>query len=172
MPVTVVPTSLATVAIDTFITELSSVIRNWPDASVSRTMLLDLAAAATPMSDTRSHYIGALVRLLDAGRVQTCCVTAIEVPRVRLGTPTARWTIAATVLGSGMAFLDGTVVNVALPSISDDLGTSLTGLQWTVNAYLVTLSALLLLGGSLGDRFGRRRIFVIGLAGFSLASAL
>jgi EmrB/QacA subfamily drug resistance transporter len=172
MPVTVVPTSLATVAIDTFITELSSVIRNWPDAKVSRTMLLDLAADATPMSDTRSHYIGALVRLLDARRVQTCCVTAIEAPRVRLGTSTARWTIAATVLGSGMAFLDGTVVNVALPSISDDLGTSVTGLQWIVNAYLVTLSALLLLGGSLGDRYGHRAVFVCGAALFTAASVL
>ena len=91
---------------------------------------------------------------------------------VRSGTATARWVLAATVLGSGVAFLDGTVVNVALPAIRDDLGTSLTGLQWTVNAYLVTLSALLLLGGSLGDRFGRRSMFVAGLAGFTIASLL
>ncbi|MGH9189114.1 MAG: MFS transporter [Acidimicrobiales bacterium] len=95
-----------------------------------------------------------------------------ETPGIRYGTPAARWVLAATVLGSGIAFLDGTVVNVALPAISEDLGTSLTGMQWTVNAYLVTLSALLLLGGSLGDRFGRRRMFVTGLAGFTLASLL
>jgi EmrB/QacA subfamily drug resistance transporter len=93
-------------------------------------------------------------------------------PDVRYGTATARWVLAATVLGSGVAFLDGSVVNVALPAIGDDLGASLTGLQWTVNAYLVTLSALLLLGGSLGDRFGRRRMFVLGLGGFTVASAL
>jgi EmrB/QacA subfamily drug resistance transporter len=91
---------------------------------------------------------------------------------VRYGTPAARWVLAATVLGSGIAFLDGTVVNVALPAISAELGASLAGLQWVVNAYLVTLSALLLLGGSLGDRFGRRRMFVTGLAAFTVASAM
>jgi EmrB/QacA subfamily drug resistance transporter len=71
-----------------------------------------------------------------------------------------------------MVFLDGTVVNVALPAIQEDLGTSLGGLQWTVNAYLVTLTALLLLGGNLGDRFGRRRTLVVGLVGFTVASVL
>ena len=71
-----------------------------------------------------------------------------------------------------MAFLDGTVVNVALPSISDDLGTSVMGLQWIVNAYLVTLSALLLLGGSLGDRYGHRTVYVTGAAVFTAASVL
>lgn len=91
---------------------------------------------------------------------------------VRFGTAAARWVLAATVLGSGVAFLDGTVVNVALPAISEDLGTSLGGLQWTVNAYLVTLSSLLLLGGSLGDRLGRRRVFVLGLGGFTAASVV
>jgi EmrB/QacA subfamily drug resistance transporter len=99
-------------------------------------------------------------------------VTVASPPQVRFGTATARWTIAATVLGSGMAFLDGTVVNVALPSISDDLGTSVMGLQWIVNAYLVTLSALLLLGGSLGDRYGHRTVFVAGAAIFTIASVL
>jgi len=99
-------------------------------------------------------------------------MTVTATPEVRFGTATARWTIAATVLGSGMAFLDGTVVNVALPSISADLGTSVTGLQWVVNAYLVTLSALLLLGGSLGDRYGHRTVFVTGAAVFTMASVL
>lgn len=79
--------------------------------------------------------------------------------------------ILATVLGSGAVFLDGTVVNVALPAIGHDLHTSVTGLQWTIDAYLLTLSALLLLGGSAGDRYGRRSVFVVGLIGFSLASA-
>lgn len=91
---------------------------------------------------------------------------------LRYGTARGRWVLAATVLGSGIAFLDGTVVQVALPAIGDDLGGSLADLQWTINGYLVTLSALLLLGGSLGDRFGRRRVFVAGLAAFTIASAL
>jgi EmrB/QacA subfamily drug resistance transporter len=93
-------------------------------------------------------------------------------PDLRYGTAAGRGTLAATVLGSGIVFLDGTVVNVALPTIGEDLGVSLSGLQWTVNAYLVTLSALLLLGGSLGDRYGRRRVFVLGLVVFTAASVL
>lgn len=91
---------------------------------------------------------------------------------LRAGTPAGRWVIAATVLGSGIAFLDGTVVNVALPTIGRDLGTDLEGLQWILDAYLVTLTGFLLLGGSLGDRYGRRRVFLAGLAGFSAASLL
>lgn len=85
---------------------------------------------------------------------------------------TGRWVIVATVLGSGMAFLDGTVVNVALPAIGDDFGVGFSALQWTVSAYMLTLGALLLVGGSLGDLYGRRLIFVWGLGGFTLASAL
>ena len=96
----------------------------------------------------------------------------VDGPALRYGSPRAWGTIAAVVLGSGIVFLDGTVVNVALPAIGDDLGTSLGGMQWTVNSYLVTLSALLLLGGSLGDQFGRRRVFVIGLVVFTAASVL
>jgi EmrB/QacA subfamily drug resistance transporter len=93
-------------------------------------------------------------------------------PQLRYGTPQAWGTIAAVVLGSGIVFLDGTVVNVALPAIGEDLGTSLGGMQWTVNAYLVTLSSLLLLGGSMGDQLGRRRVFVAGLVVFTAASML
>lgn len=91
---------------------------------------------------------------------------------VRLGTAQGRAVLLATVLGSGMAFLDGTVVNVALPAIDEDLGAGLSGLQWILDGYLVTLSALLLLGGSLGDLFGRRRLFLLGLVGFTAASVL
>jgi EmrB/QacA subfamily drug resistance transporter len=93
-------------------------------------------------------------------------------PAIRLGQPTGRWVILATVLGSSMAMLDGTVVNVALPTIGRELHTSLGGLQWTVNAYTLTLAGLILLGGSLGDRAGRRRVFLIGVVWFALASVL
>src|SRR3546814_20676374 len=89
-----------------------------------------------------------------------------------MGTREARWVLLATVLGSGVAFLDGTIVNVALPAIADDLDAGLGDLQWVVNAYLVTLSSLVLLGGSLGDRFGRTRVFTTGLYGFTAASVL
>jgi EmrB/QacA subfamily drug resistance transporter len=89
---------------------------------------------------------------------------------IRFGTPAARWVIAATVLGSGVAFLDGSVVNVALPAIGRDLHTDVAGLQWTLDAYLVTLTALLLFGGSLGDRLGRKRVFIVGLVAFTVAS--
>jgi EmrB/QacA subfamily drug resistance transporter len=91
---------------------------------------------------------------------------------VRLGTAAGRWLLAVTVLGSGLGFLDTTVVNVALPTIGRDLGTGVAGLQWILNGYLLTLSALILLGGSLGDRYGRRRVFVLGVAWFTAASAL
>ena len=79
--------------------------------------------------------------------------------------------LLATVLGSGVVFLDGTVVNVALPAIARDFHASVASLQWTIDAYLLTLSALMLLGGSAGDRYGRRSVFVVGLVAFSLASA-
>lgn len=81
-------------------------------------------------------------------------------------------TLLATVLGSAIVFLDGTVVNVALPSIREDLDTGLAGQLWVVEAYLLALVAMLLVGGSLGDRYGRRRLFMIGLVGFGATSAL
>ena len=81
-----------------------------------------------------------------------------------------RWVLAVAVLGSGMAFLDGTVVNVALPDIGRDLGASTSSLQWILNGYLLTLASLILLGGSLGDRHGRRKVFVLGVALFTVAS--
>ncbi|OMC57579.1 MFS transporter [Mycobacterium sp. IS-836] len=82
----------------------------------------------------------------------------------------ARWLIAAAVLGSGIALLDATVVNVALPAIGREMGAGLTGQQWVLDGYLLTLSALLLAGGAAGDRYGRRRIFVAGLVVFTAAS--
>ena len=89
---------------------------------------------------------------------------------VALGSATGRWLVTATVLASGMAFLDATAVSVALPSIGRELGSSLSGLQWIVNGYTLALAALILLGGSLGDRYGRRRVFLIGVAWFAVAS--
>src|SRR3954454_3879823 len=83
-----------------------------------------------------------------------------------------RLTLSAAILGSIVAFVDGTVVNVALPHIRDDLGGGLAGQQWVTDAYLLTLAALLLVGGSLGDLYGRRRAFSLGLAGFGAASLL
>ena len=83
-----------------------------------------------------------------------------------------RTTLVAAILGSAVVFLDGTVVNVALPAIREDLDTGLAAQQWIVEAYLLTLGALILVGGSLGDHLGRRRIFVVGLIGFGVTSAL
>jgi EmrB/QacA subfamily drug resistance transporter len=92
--------------------------------------------------------------------------------QVRLASAAGRWTVAAAVLGSGAAFLEGTVVNVALPAIGRDFHLGIDGLQWVVNGYLLTLSALILLGGSLGDLYERRSVFIVGAAGFGAASAL
>ncbi|MCB0875301.1 MAG: DHA2 family efflux MFS transporter permease subunit [Solirubrobacterales bacterium] len=88
------------------------------------------------------------------------------------GTAPGRWVLAVAVLGSGMVFLDGTVINVALPRIGDDFGAGTSELQWILNGYMLTLASLILLGGSLGDRFGRRRIFVTGVLWFTAASLL
>lgn len=88
-----------------------------------------------------------------------------------LSSRTGRGIVTAAVLGSGMAMLDGTVVNVALVRIGADLHASLTDLQWITNGYLLTMAALILLGGSLGDRYGRRRVFLVGVVWFAVASA-
>jgi EmrB/QacA subfamily drug resistance transporter len=89
-----------------------------------------------------------------------------------LHSATGRWVMIVAVLGSSMAFLDGTIVNVALPTIGRDLGASTSQLQWILSGYLLTLASLILLGGSLGDRLGRRRVFVIGTIVFSGSSLL
>jgi EmrB/QacA subfamily drug resistance transporter len=88
------------------------------------------------------------------------------------GEPRARWVLAAVVLGSALTFIDATVVNIALPAIGEDLDAGTASLTWVVNAYTLTLAALVLLGGSLGDRFGRRSVFVVGVVLFAGASAL
>jgi EmrB/QacA subfamily drug resistance transporter len=88
------------------------------------------------------------------------------------GSAQGRWVLTAAVLGSGMAMLDGTVVNIALRSLGADLDATVSQLQWVVNAYLLSLASLILVGGSLGDHLGRRRVFTAGVAWFAVASAL
>ena len=88
----------------------------------------------------------------------------------RRGTTNGPWILAATILGSSMAFIDGTVVNVALPALQSALGATIAQVQWVVESYALFLAALLLVGGSLGDIYGRRKIFVAGVVLFSVAS--
>src|SRR3954451_21111556 len=82
-----------------------------------------------------------------------------------------KWVLVATILGSSLAFIDGTVVNVALPALQSSFHATVVDVQWVVEAYGLVLAALILVGGSLGDVFGRRSIFVLGVAIFALASA-
>lgn len=91
---------------------------------------------------------------------------------VELGTAPGRWVLVATILGSSLAGIDGTVVGIALPTIGRDLHASFADLQWTVSAYTLTLASLILWGGAIGDRLGRRRMFVWGVVAFTVASAL
>ena len=91
---------------------------------------------------------------------------------MRYGSARGRWVLAAVILGSGAAFLESSVVTVALPEIGRDLDLDLGGLQWVMNAYLLTLSALMITGGSLGDIYGRRLVFILGLVGFAATSLL
>jgi MFS family permease len=100
----------------------------------------------------------------DEGVIRSTPDTAPSPPRVGL------WVLVATILGSSMALIDGSVVNVALPIIQRDFNTSATNVQWVVEAYTLFLAALILVGGTLGDHFGRRRIFAIGMIVFTLAS--
>jgi EmrB/QacA subfamily drug resistance transporter len=94
-----------------------------------------------------------------------------DVPQLQYRSSAGRWVVAATVLGSGMAAVDATVVGIALPTIGREFHASVSQLQWVVNGYTLTLAALLLVGGSLGDRFGRRRVFALGVVWFTVASA-
>jgi EmrB/QacA subfamily drug resistance transporter len=110
--------------------------------------------------------MAAVLQPCDAGVIQ-CTRTSAAPCR-----PSSRpWVIAAASIGSGMAFLDSTVLNVSLPAVQADLGASAREAQWVYGAYALVLSALLLIGGSLGDRYGRRRVFVVGAAIFAFASA-
>ena len=97
---------------------------------------------------------------------------AVSVDELSLTSTRGHLALAATVAASGMAMLDATVVNVALPRIGDDLGVTVSSLQWVLTGYLLALASLILLGGALGDRYGRRRVFLIGTIWFAGASAL
>ncbi|MBF6334916.1 MFS transporter [Nocardia abscessus] len=97
-------------------------------------------------------------------------MSTTELPRLHSGT--GRWILLATILGSSVASLDATVVNIALPRIGESLETDVAGLQWTLNGYTLTLASFILLGGSLGDKLGRRRVFVFGTIAFAIASVL
>jgi EmrB/QacA subfamily drug resistance transporter len=94
-----------------------------------------------------------------------------QAPSLRMSTAAGRWAVTVAVLGSGIAALDATVVNIALPTIGREFGTGVSALQWVVSGYTLTLAAFLLIGGTLGDRYGRRKVFLIGVAWFALASA-
>lgn len=98
--------------------------------------------------------------------------TPTAAPGLALGSPGGRWLLVASILGSALAGIDATVVNVALPAIGASLDADFATLQWTVSAYALTLAAFILLGGVLGDRLGRRRVFVVGVLWFALASLL
>src|SRR3954471_184355 len=103
-------------------------------------------------------------------RTESSVMSTIPVPATRLQSSAGRWIVAAAVLGSGAVFLESTVVNVALPALARDLGLGMGGVQWVVNGYLLTLSALMLLGGALGDVYPRARVFAAGAVAFGLAS--
>ena len=94
-----------------------------------------------------------------------------DAPALSYSSAPGRWVLAITVLGSGIAALDATVVNIALPVIGRDFHTGIAALQWVMTGYTLTLAAFLLIGGSLGDRFGRRKVYLIGIVWFALASA-
>jgi EmrB/QacA subfamily drug resistance transporter len=90
----------------------------------------------------------------------------------RVGSAQGRWILTATILGASLAGIDSSVVNVTLPAIGRDLGASFAALQWTVTGYTLSLASLILLAGGLGDRYGRKRVFLIGITGFTVASVL
>ncbi len=110
-------------------------------------------------------------RTIHGGEVMGSGVDAAN-GQVTFSSSTGRWILLVSILGSGLAGIDATVVNVALPAIGTSLGADFSGLQWTITGYMLTLASFILLGGSLADRFGRRRVFLIGVVWFAAASLL
>src|SRR5437763_17207119 len=98
---------------------------------------------------------------------------ALSLPPARARMPSGRqWTLVATIVGSSLTFVDATVVNVALPALQAELHATITDVQWVIEAYALFLGALILVGGSMGDQFGRKRVFLFGLIFFTAASIL
>ena len=133
----------------------------------------DEAARATqqePSGDTPEQHAGQGPGVRPVPAAQAASPTAAG--GLGLHSTAGRWVLLGTVLGSAVAMIDGTVVNVALPTIGRDFGVGVAALQWTITAYTLTLAAFILVGGALGDHYGRRRIFVIGVVWFAVASLL
>src|SRR5262245_47527096 len=128
-----------------------------------------MAGLAAVSTTTGSLSRGRQLNMAGAEPRRAAASAGGEAP-VRLKTAPGRWLVAGSVLGSGAVFLEGTVVSVALPAIARELGLGVAGLQWVMNGYLLTLSALTLLGGTLGDRFRRSRVFAIGCVAFAVTS--
>src|SRR5947209_20498714 len=112
------------------------------------------------------------MRGFDGDAMTAAGATAPTGVALTVGSAAGRWVLIATILGSALAGIDGTVVGIALPAIGRDFRVGMGSLQWIVTGYTLTLSGLLLVAGSLGDRYGRRKIFVIGVTGFAVSSVL
>src|SRR5947209_8470734 len=130
-----------------------------------------MANILKPPCDEGVILAKSISKLTSVSTVEVPLTEAIQVPvtgtrAYNLGL----WVLVATILGSSMAFIDGTVVNVALPVLQIDLKATVGDVQWVVEAYSLFLAALILVGGSLGDSFGRRRIFALGISLFTAAS--
>src|ERR1044071_7087821 len=110
---------------------------------------------------------GVLQEACDENIIRSCTSAGAPCTKAR-----GRWILTATILASSMAFIDGTVVNVALPALQTNLNATAADVQWVIESYALLLSALLLVGGSLGDHYGRRRVFVLGVVIFAVASGL
>jgi EmrB/QacA subfamily drug resistance transporter len=138
-------------------------VGNW--RAESSAIIILIGSTLFPVRPGREWTMGNIARL-------PCDEAAILAgPCERPITVNGPWILAATILGSSMAFIDGTVVNVALPALQSALSATLADVQWVVESYALFLAALLLIGGSLGDLYGRRKVFVAGVVIFSVASA-
>jgi MFS family permease len=150
------------------VTFFSNAFRRWFRALEPKSFLF---RTKEKLRNHLPHLIHSKMHLLPFMRAP-CDETAIRSMRVEVPcrAEARLWILAATILGSSLAFIDGTVVNVALPALQASFHATVVDVQWVVESYGVFLGALILVGGSLGDLFGRRRIFVIGVAIFALAS--
>jgi hypothetical protein len=119
--------------------------------------------------DARNAF-GSKTKPMNTALHANCDVPAARLAKPAIAPARPNFVLVTTILASSLAFVDGSVVNVGLPTIGRDLSADAGALQWVINAYLLPLSALLLLGGAAGDRFGRRRLLIVGIVLFALAS--